>query len=59
MSTLPEPHDDDGPLGEIEQGARGDSGGKQLTREALRDMEPDEILKAYRAGRLDKLLGRS
>lgn len=41
--------------GGADQGARGQGGVSQLTREALKTMSPDEIVKANQEGRLDAI----
>ena len=46
------------PDGSADQGAR-TSGVKQLTREEVQRMSPDEIMKAENEGRLDNILGRT
>lgn len=44
------------PAGPVDQGARGTTP-KQLTRDDLKDMSPDEINKAREEGRLDRVMG--
>lgn len=47
------------PVPGADQGARGGNGVSQLTREQLKTMTPDQIMRAEQEGRMDKLLGRS
>lgn len=47
------------PVPDADQGARGTNGVKQLTREQLKSMTPEQITEAEQEGRLDKVLGRS
>lgn len=44
--------------GSADQGARPGGDANQLTRDDLKDMSSDEILKAQQEGRLDSVLGR-
>lgn len=46
------------PVGDADQGVRGSSGPKQLTRDDLKTMSPQQIEQARAEGQLDELLGR-
>lgn len=47
------------PVPDADQGARGNGGKSQLTRDQLRNMTAEQIVAAKAEGRLDKILGRS
>jgi hypothetical protein len=42
--------------GKVEQGARGGSGGEQLSRDALNGMTAEQIVEARKAGKFEQML---